>query len=216
MRLPYLLAVTLLLLPAGAVDLPAADESTGSLSITLGQKTLDDDAKPAEDQNVFGARWTFGRKSWPIMFAVDVSTSTGDGSESTSYAYYVPYYGYYYGNLNADVAMTTVSVGVRKEWGKSTTRPFVGGGMEWVRADAKANVNFPGLLVPPIVILDDDDSDFGFWAEAGVTWQVGKHFDLGFNVRYSDAEVSLEDVFGFPIERDVSSLGYGVLLGTRW
>jgi len=216
MKLRYLLPVALLLLPVGASDMTAAEESTGRLSITLGQKTLDDDAKPAEVQNVFGARWTFGKKSWPIMFAVDLSTSTGDGSEASTYAYYVPYYGYYYGTLNADVSTTTVSFGVRKEWGKSMTRPFVGGGVEWIRADAKVNVAFSGIPFPPLVFVDDDDSSIGYWAEAGVLWQVGKHFDIGFNVRYSDAEASLEDTLGFPVDINLSGFGYDVLLGTRW
>jgi opacity protein-like surface antigen len=216
MRLRYLLAIALLLLSAGIQETPAADETTGSLNVTFGLKTLDDDAEPAEDQTVFGARWSFGRNSWPIMFAIDVSTSTGDGSEISPYAYYVPYYGYYYGSLNVDVATTTVSIGIRKEWGKSTTHPFVGGGVEWVKADAKANVAVIGSPFPPLVLLDDDDSDFGYWAEAGILWSLGKHFDLGFNLRYSDAEVALEDVGGFPVDVNVSGLGYGVLLGTRW
>ncbi len=218
MRLRYLLPVALLLLPVGISDMPAAEDSTGSLSITLGQKTLDDDAKPAEVQNVFGARWTFGKKSWPIMFAVDVSTSTGDGSESGVFPYYVYYYGYYYGsgNLNVNVATTTVSFGVRKEWGKSTTRPFVGGGVEWIRADLKANFEFPGLGDPVRGFVDDDDTNIGYWAEAGVLWQVGKHLDIGFNVRYADAEASFKDVSGLSFDLKLSGIGYGVLLGTRW
>lgn len=214
MRPRHWLLVVPLVLAAGLSDSRAADEWKGSLNFTLGQTTLDDDVKPAEDQTHFGARWTFGKSSWPIMLAVDVSTSTGDGVMSESFSYY--YYPYYYNaNLNVDVDTTTLSFGVRKEWGKDKMHPFLGGGVEWTQVDMKADVEVVGIGSFPFV--DDSDTDLGLWIDAGIYWRLGEHFNLGFNARYSDAEVSLqEEVFGTSFDMDVSGIGYGVLLGWGW
>ena len=67
------------------------------------------------------------------------------------------------------------------------------------------------------LVIDDSDSSVGFWANAGLLFRATDHFNLGVDVRYSDADVSLAPV-GDPDLADLEAGGthYGVTLGYHW
>jgi hypothetical protein len=190
---------------------PAA--AGGTFNFTVGKTSLDQDVEPADDQTGFGVQWSFGKEGWPVMLAVDLIYSTGDGSESYS-AYFFPY-GYLNAELDVDVKTMELAFGVRKEWGKKSMHPFLGGGLQWTNTNVDADLSVSGLGSAPII--DGDDSSVSFWANAGIYWRLGKHFNLGVNVRYRDAEATVqEEIFGSDVDLDTSGVHYGALFGWGW
>jgi hypothetical protein len=177
---------------------------TGSVHFRGGASKLSDDAEPAEDQTVFGVDFTFGGDDWPVLLAVDISSSSGDGSG-------IYYYGYGYGDVSVDLDLDIMELdlGVRKIWDTKSVRPFIGGGLSFVDVEIDALFDAFG----PFKV---DDTGFGAWVNGGVAWRIGKHFDIGIDVRYSIAKVEFD--FGDPEEEELelSGVSYGALLGWGW
>ena len=56
-----------------------------------------------------------------------------------------------------------------------------------------------------------DDTGFGYFLDAGVVWRQGRWFNLGLDVRYSDASVDFD---GESFE--AGGFAYGLFVGGRW
>lgn len=174
---------------------PAKADADGHVNFFLGQKSLDsDDWAPIDDQFEFGAVMSFGQDAWPVHIAVDVLASVGQED---------------LGGGTFTGSTFEVDAGVRKIWKKGKTLPYVGAGVSVVGAAAK--------LETPFGDTDGDGSGFGFWAGGGVFWRLGERFNIGLDVRYSDAKVDLDFGSGV-VARDVNAGGlqYGLLLGFGW
>ena len=67
------------------------------------------------------------------------------------------------------------------------------------------------------VVIDDKGSGVGLWAGGGFVYRWGDHLNLGLDVRYSDASVSLRPR-STPEVLDLDSGGvqYGVVVGYHW
>jgi opacity protein-like surface antigen len=187
-------AVVVLVAAAFAFS-PALAGSDGHVNFFIGQKSLDsDDWEPVEDQVEFGAVMSFGQDNWPVHIAVDILAS-GDEEKVQ--------------NITLTGSTFEVAVGVRKIWKKGRVLPYLGAGVAGIGAGVKADDGF--------VSVDADDAALGFWAGGGVFWRLGNHFNLGLDVRYSNAEVDLDLGAGVVVQ-DVSAGGlhYGALVGFGW
>ena len=179
---------------------PAHADATGNVNFFVGQKSLSSsDWEPVEKQGEFGAVMSFGQKTWPVSIAVDVLVSTDDQDAFDPFI----------GNYTLTGTTYEVDFGVRKVWGKARTRPYIGAGLALLGASAE--IESGGASI------DGDDSAVGFWADAGIFWRLGSHFNLGLDVRYSDADVDLDFGSGL-VATDVGAGGfsYGLLLGFGW
>ena len=168
----------------------AAQEWTGNINFTLGAKALDDDDwEPVEDQGEFGINVDFRQKDWPVNIAVAL---IGAGAEDT------------YEGMDVESVTSELRFGVKKIWAPNETmRPFLGGGLALVTGDLEL-----GYLGDKI---SDDDSGLGVWLEGGVYWTIGGAFNLGFEIGYSTAEVTL-----FGVDVDAGGGHAGLLLGYHW
>lgn len=157
-------AWALLLASIGAAAAPA---SAGAVDLNLlwGQKQFDDDFEPLDEQEEFGVQVTLAHEGWPVGMALDFLRST-DGIEETG----------------LDTTTTELSAGVRKIWAGRRTRPFVGGGLALVQSE---------LTSPPY--NRQKDEQVGYWIDGGVLWRIGRHFNVGLELRLSRANV---DFFG--------------------
>jgi len=187
----FALALSMLLLAAPAT----ATFAGGDVNFLLGMKPLDkNDWAPVEDQGAFGAEVTFGKETWPVWIAVDYfATAAVEQRVPINVGGFV---------TSGDITGTTFEFdfGIRKIWGKHRTRPFLGGGVGVVGATFDADVT------------DDSDQTAAAWAGGGVFWRLGRRFNLGGSVRWSDAKVSLfenDDV-------QAGGLTYGLILGWGW
>ncbi len=240
LRLPLAISLALALSAVGTV---AVAEVSWRLGLFLGQRSLDlDVADPfdeVETQDQIGVIVSFGEIDWPIMLAIDVMTSSGDGGTTDSYS--VPYMvdnmvyniNYVY-SVDYDVSTIEVDVGVRRFWRqKKSFAPYVGGGIGIVRFDGSLgrSTNITVTEIPDFsltnseTLIDGENSDFGFWLNAGVDWQIGKRFTLGLDTRYStgaDGRVKTTQAgadAGLPIgqrELDLSGFHAGLVVGYRW
>ena len=167
-----------------------ANAWTGNVNAFLGQKTLDeDDWAPLDKQAEFGVLVDFKQQDWPVSIAFDY---LGTYDEATEFG------------VNVEGTTSEFDVGVRKIWevSGSSIRPYVGGGLAFVNAEFK-RTTFP--------TVSDDDNGTGIWLNGGVYWTLGQHFNLGLDLRYSQADVTL-----FGVEGEAGGTHAGVILGYHW
>lgn len=196
-----LVALTVAVLVVAAFPFsPAWAGGDGHVNFFLGQKSLDsDDWTPLDKQPEFGAVMSFGQDNWPVHIAVDVLASA---DETTLYDPFA-------GNVTFTGSTFEVDAGVRKIWKRGRVLPYIGGGVGVIGAATKVDNGF--------VSVEASDAALGFWAGTGLFFRLGRHFNLGLDVRYSNASVDL-DFGGGMVARDVSvgGLHYGLLLGFGW
>lgn len=186
--------LALLLLPASA----SRSDAKGDINFMLGFKHVDDFEDltldgDLENQVALGVEMTFRGVDWPVGIAVDL---LGSGAEEEFTFLY---------QFDVEARTAELDVGVRKIWeipGKPV-RPFLGGGLALARGEIEASAF--GLTA------DEDDTGVGFWLGGGVFWRIGDSFNIGLNLRYSAAEVEIEDE-----DIDVGGLSTGLLLGFGW
>jgi hypothetical protein len=159
---------------------------TGNINVFLGAKALDeDDWSPAENQTEFAVEWDFRDRSWPVNAVVGLRGGNGEGDA-----------------LGTTLETTTseISLGVRKIWDTFPhVRPFFGGGLSMIGLEAKA------------FGVSESDSAPGVWLGGGVYWALTPHFNLGMDLRFSRATVTLG---GFDYEAGGNH--FGLLLGYHY
>jgi hypothetical protein len=172
---------------------------TGNVNGFVGAKILDqDDWAPVDEQGEIGALIDFKQKSWPISIAIDLLSSYDE--EDVSLA--VLNFGTFDANLEGNT--TEFNFGVRKIWDNfSFVRPFIGGGIAFINAEVK------GTALG--VSVSDDDTGVGVWFDGGVYFNLTEHFNLGWDVRWSKAEVTL-----FNIDGEAGGWHLGMLIGYHW
>ena len=164
---------------------------TGNVSGYMGHKSVDDDDWPDLDsQRSAGVISDFRKQSWPVSIAVDLIFAADDHNNGT----------------DEDTGGTMeMHLGARKvfTFENSSFRPYVGGGLAIVTASLE-NENAG-------VTIKDDETAFGAWIGVGAYYAVTPHFNLGLDVRYSKAEVTL-----FDENRDAGGLNAGITAGYHW
>jgi opacity protein-like surface antigen len=184
----------------------------GDVNLFYGQKQLSDslleDAE-VDGQTEFGIQLSLDF-DWPVALAIDVLSSTGDSTIDVPAAYVVQY--------RTDVSTLEVDVGVRKFW-REGLRPYVGGGFNWVKLDAEqvAFRDFGAGQEVTDLIVNDSGNGFGYWLNAGLIYSMKNGFNVGVDLRYSDASATLQTNYGSEsLNLDSGGLHYGILLGYRW
>ena len=160
---------------------------SGNVNFLLGVKSMDTtDWEPVEDHAAFGVMVDFKQQDWPISIALDFLGSYGEETV---------------GIAKLEGSTSEFNAGVRKifEVSGSSIRPFLGGGIAFVRGEAKRNN----------VVIDDNGA--GIWLDGGIYWTLGQSFNLGFDLRYSSADITLA---GFEVE--AGGTYAGLLLGYHW
>jgi hypothetical protein len=197
-------AVTIALVAAAAFTFtPVRADAAGNVNFFLGQKNLDlnnqnvPDLEQVEDQFAFGAIMSFGATDWPVQIAADVLVTADQQTIS-----------------GVDLSSTTFEFDAGVRWliyKKGKVFPYVGAGVGLI--GAAAELDFGGGLGK----FDDGDASLGFWADGGVFFRLGSHFNIGVDLRYSDASVDLDFGNGI-VAQDLNAGGfsYGLLVGFGW
>lgn len=172
--------------------LTASGQWTGDAKLFFGAKMLDkDDWEPVEEHAELGLMFDFGQEQWPFNIAIDVLGSVADDTENI--------YGYYY---DYEVETSELNLGIRKAWG-DVLRPYLGGGIAFITA--KYETSALGVKI------SEDDNGVGYWINGGLMLTLANTFDLGLDLRYSDADVTL---LGYDVE--AGGTHAGIFLGLHW
>lgn len=172
---------------------------TGNVNGFLGTKILDqDDWAPVDEHFEGGVLIDFRQKSWPISIAIDLLSSYDEEDVSIAALNFGTF------DANLEGSTTELNFGVRKIWDNfSFVRPFIGGGIAFINAEVK------GTALG--VSVSDDDTGVGVWFDGGVYFNLTEHFNLGWDVRWSKAEVTL-----FNIDGEAGGWHLGMLIGYHW
>lgn len=146
----------------------------GNMNIMYGQKNLDDDDwEPVEDQREYGIMLDFkANDNWPISIALDLLFSDDDAD---------------YLGMDVEGETREFNLGVRKYFPVTAQfKPYIGGGLAYIEAEASASFGGFGASV--------DDSEVGFWLSGGAVYTFAERINVGVDLRYSDAEVTIAGV----------------------
>jgi opacity protein-like surface antigen len=164
-----------------------------------------------DDLSQFGVAFSYDYGG-PVMFAVDLLVASRDSRQSVDAVYPTVYW--------TDLKSTELDVGVRKLFGKENKlKPYIGGGLAWMRLDVfqvlNGSLGEGGEFTDTIV--DDAESVFGFWVNAGLFYTLGEHFNIGLDIRYSDAQVNVSPIDGGRgLDFETGGTQYNVLVGYHW
>jgi len=167
-----------------------ADPWSGNVNFFLGKKSVDSEYwAPVDDPVEFGVLVDFKPSGWPISVALDALGSYDQVTE---------------GGIKFEGTTSEFNAGVRKIWqvSGSSVRPYIGGGLAFINAEFKGT----GFNT-----VSDDDKGTGIWLNGGIYWTLGQHFNLGLDLRYSEADVTL-----FGLEGKAGGTHAGLLLGYHW
>lgn len=186
---------SLLLLSLSAVQADGTqqgDQFSGNVSGYLGQKSLDDKGwSELDEQGSLGVISDFKKGSWPVSIAIDLIVS-GNIEEA--------------GSLEELGGTLETHFGVRKifKLSNSSIQPYIGGGLAIIGASIKNKNNGS-------ITSESDDTSTGAYAGAGMYYSMSEHLNLGFDVRYSQADVTI-----FDVERKAGGLHSGITIGYHW
>jgi len=172
--------------------------TTGNVNFFVGIKNLDEaDWEPVEKQNEYGVLVDFKQNDWPISIAIDALLSKGEKKEYDSF---------FGTDVKYEAEIVELGFGVRKIIKPNSILSLsFGGGIAAIQADIKLSAFLSSA--------SDDDKGVGFWADFGAFLTVGeeKVFNIGLNIRYSDAEVEIADSEGEAGGRHIA-----LIFGFHW
>ena len=225
--------ITIALALLVAIGVPSANAET-HINAIGGFKILDSEDWDDNDEHAsWGLQTTFGPEEWPVQIAID---TLGSITREEDITISTPGQDFEFRG-GEDLLQSTFEfdLGVRKIWSSGKMHPYLGGGLAIVYGRQERNATFdlgdvgdyladlgfnpanlPGNLpldqIPvPGVVVSQDDQGVGVWVNGGIFWRLGQHWNLGFDVRYSTAEVRL-----FDEDVDAGGLNAGLLLGYSW
>ncbi|MEW6381475.1 MAG: hypothetical protein AB1611_17995 [bacterium] len=192
---------------------PAARSSTpvhrssmsGNINILFGQKLLDDnDWEPVENQFEFGIEADIKELSWPVSITMSYAHSSDDDT-----VYYYDYDPYWRSSGDIEGKTSELNIGVKKIWDQpSGIHPFLAGGLSIIDAEREREFWETRNHVVVRWKSSDSDSGLGIWFGGGIYWTLNQIFNLGVELKYSHAEVTL-----FNEDCEAGGLHYGILLG---
>lgn len=199
-----MIALVLVALVGSAVPAVAG----GNANFILGGRGLDEDFwDGTEGQGVFGVQVDFGPDEWPVNVALGLSVSGSEDDELDCRfcdgRHLDP--GAVLGDRTLTSGMFEFSSGVLYRPKKERmTRPYVGGGLTLIGVGRQISRG-------PFEV-EDDDTTVGFYVNGGVTWRLGKRFNIGIDARIVTG-TSVE-LFGRRGDADYGQLG--MVLGWGW
>lgn len=190
-RLGYIVLLTLL--SFSCAQMAFASGWTGNVNIYAGQKTLNDNdsaiSEEVEDQGEIGLSVDFREESWPVSAIFALFSSKDDGEIS---------------GIDVEGSTTEFRMGLKKIWQPTDNlNLYLSGGLASISAKLESSESY--------LSVSDDDNGLGAWAAAGVYLTVSRCMNIGLEVGYSAAEVTI-----FDEDADVGGTHFLALVGYNW
>jgi len=172
--------------------------AAGNANFLIGGRALDEDQwEPVDQHGVFGVTVDFGGADWPVHIEAGFYASADEETVFDDTLLLEA-------DLTAAVAEFCFGVNKTFEPGEKI-RPFIGGGLASVAADAELDSEILGSV-------DDDDSSLAAYVHGGVFWRLGKRFNIGLDGRI----VTGTDLTLFEEDIDADYVQLGLVLGFGW
>lgn len=170
----------------------------GNLNLFVGQKWLQQaDWTPVEDQPDLGLMFAFGDERFPVHFAIDVLASKDEADFVDPVL----------GPSKKKGSTLEYAFGVRRTWTTHKAHPQIGGGASIVSAHRD--------VTSATGTVKHDDLGYGGWIEAGLSWRLAGHLNLGVDVRYTLVDVDLGTQM-VPDDVPAGGIHAGLLIGYGW
>jgi len=165
----------------------------------MGIKDLASYWEPADRHGEWGILLDFRPKNWPVNIALDFLKSDGDDTDSWPFFH----------STEIEGKTTEINIGIRKIIeNRPAIRPYIGGGLAYINGEYRKTINwFSGGTS----ILIGEDDGIGIWIDAGLYFTLAKHFNIGFDIRYSWAEITISGV-----DVNAGGLHAGLIFGFHW
>lgn len=183
-----------------------------NINAFIGGKAMDDDDWGRyDDQAEFGVMADFRENTWPISLVVQVFSSIDGDSETYDTDYWDGNDAYYYYGERAFTS--ELNIGVKKIFNLANAwHLYIGGGAAMINGGMKVvEVEYIGDRYYRRDTDKEDDTDYGYWVSAGLYKSFWGHFNVGLEVRYSDAEIEL-----FDSDVEAGGVHGGLVLGYSW
>ena len=184
----------------------AQGDYTGNVNAFFGHKFLDENDWPAEDQDEFGIEVDFRKKGWPVSIAIDLLYAKGEEITLPPFLYM--------STTKDESIIFELNTGVRKIWDNISipVRPFIGGGISVIYARMKRTNYFP------LTTFETSESGMGagVWFGGGVYWTFGGQYNIGLDLKYSSATVTLSEGAAGGYDVDAGGAHVGLLAGYHW
>lgn len=174
-----------------SVLLSSAAYAGGNVNGTIGSRSLDEDEwEPLDRQPTIGVLADFQIGQTPLYIATGFQVSADDDEVAPG--------------VDATAAVVDLSAGLKLMSTQGVLRPYVGLGI----ASVGVAVELDGAGVDE----DDDDQSFGAYFGGGAILRIGRHFNLGADLRW----IRGTDIELFEAETDADSFVASVLIGYGW
>jgi hypothetical protein len=191
--IPLPFALALFLSAAG----DAQARYNGDLNLFVGQKWVTQSQwTPVAEQPQLGLMLAFGEERLSVHFSMDAFYSRKNVTSPNPAV-----------DSLVGASSGEFSIGVRKIWNLGATRPHLGGGATFIDLSEE--------LDGPSGRQSYSDHAYGAWIDAGISWRLAKHLNLGIETRYSKADAEIGKVFE-PRSVDAGGFYAGLLIGYGW
>lgn len=161
--------------------------ASGNINVSIGQKFLESDWEPVDNQFEFGIESDFKQLEWPVSAVLGYSYSTDDDTVE---------------GVDVSGNTTEIFAGIKKIWNQpSNLHTFISGGFCIVNTEASFNVS--GVKV------SDSDSGTGLWLSGGAYLTLEEHYNIGTQIKYTHANATNI----FDVNAKASGFHYGLLAG---
>lgn len=142
-----------------------------------------------------GIRGDFKPVSWPVYISVGTTIS---GAARNAVAIFTD-------DDRQEITVYEYQLGIQKYFNEGHMfQPYIGGGINVADAEIRDIVNDREFD-------SDNDRAVGIGVGTGFVVELGSHFDLGLDVRYSEADLTL-----YGVENNIEGVNTSIRIGTHW
>jgi hypothetical protein len=184
-----------------SVQSSAEDSWTGNINLLAGCKALDkNDWEPTERQKESGVSVDFRKLSSSVAIVLGFIESGTEHTETFSYNGYV---------FDSKMKSSTKEMRLGIKWEPTTTiRPYLALGLAMIGAEAKITLSNDSLGTTSVKV---DDQHVGAWLGGGLYWVIANHLNLGIDLAYSMAKVTL-----FNQKLEAGGAHAALMVGYHW
>lgn len=184
-----------------SVQSSAADSWTGNINLLAGGKILDkNDWEPTESQKEAGVSIDFRKLSSSIAVVIGFIKSKAQNTDTFNFNGYV---------FDSKMESSTKEMRLGIKWEPTATiRPYLALGLAMIGAEAKITLSNESFGTTAVKV---DDQHVGAWLGGGLYWVIANHLNLGIDLAYSMAKVTL-----FDQKMEAGGAHAALLVGYHW